>query len=89
MRFVSWEQTGTEKSCITKTLLTRYILLTTANPRKGTFFTVADAQRWDAAKQCPILDRLQFAKIVSRLRGFPETYGDLMSPSRGFQLKYV
>jgi hypothetical protein len=65
------------------------MLLTTANPREGTFFTMADAQTWDAAKQCRALNRLLFAKIVSRLRGFLETYGDLISPSRSFQLKYA
>jgi hypothetical protein len=50
---------------------------------------MADAQTWDAAKQCRILDRLLFAKVVSRLRGFLETYEDLIFSSRTFQLKYV
>jgi hypothetical protein len=36
VRFASW-QTWTEKSFITQTLLTRYILPTTTNPREGTF----------------------------------------------------
>jgi uncharacterized delta-60 repeat protein len=37
-------------------------LLTTAEAREGTFFPMADAQTWDAAKQCRVLDRLLFAQ---------------------------
>ena len=43
-----------------------YMLLTIAEPGEGTFFTMADAQTWDAAKQCRILDRLPFAKIKQK-----------------------
>ncbi len=42
------------------------MLLTIAESGEGTFFTMADAQTWDAAKQCRILDRLPFAKIKQK-----------------------
>jgi hypothetical protein len=52
-----------DEQLVGEALRNRYFSLTTAEPREGTFLTMADAQRRDAAKQCRILDRPLSAKL--------------------------